>query len=73
MSATSIGNHHLYGIMPTKELTGFPEGKKRIRMRRNSFLWVFVKTSESIRQFKVKEIDGKWTPGEEQAQNLVTL
>jgi hypothetical protein len=51
-----------YGIVDPLPLRGFPPGEAGIRMQHCSFVYVFVKTEDSVRWFAVKEVDGFWEP-----------
>lgn len=57
------GIHLVIGIpLVVKPLVLFPEGKKRIRMRNNDAVRVFVKTKDGITEYVIKECEGGWMP-----------
>ncbi len=47
-----------FGVFAFAGMRGFPDGRKRVRMRNNAFPMVFVKTATSIRQFVPRLQDG---------------
>jgi len=51
-----------FGTNPTPEtLSGFPEGKIRIRLRNNDVAWVFIRTDkETIRCIPRQSSPGHW-------------
>jgi hypothetical protein len=61
----------VFGLVKPKRLRGFPKGRKRIRMRNNDFVYVFVRPKEGgIRKFLVEERNGEWWAVHEQGANI---
>jgi len=60
----------IFGSGSALPLSGFPEGKARIRVRPNAFARVFIRNKQGITEFIPVEKDGKWIPGYQQGQNL---
>ena len=68
-ASIKIGKLLVFGITEIKPLSGFPEGRVKIKMRHNNAATAHIKTDNGIRQFFVVEEDGKWTPGPELGAN----
>jgi len=67
--ALIYGNTGTWGMQEIKPLRGFPKGRVKIVMRQDDFVTAFVKTSDSIRKFYVKEVDGFFEPFSEVIAN----
>ena len=48
---------------------GWPEGRKRYKVRNNAFAVVCVKTANGFEAWVPYEIDGQWVPGLKLAEN----
>lgn len=57
-----IGAVGIFGVHDKKPLRRFPEGRVKIVMRNDDFMIAFVKASNGIRKFYVKEVDGFYEP-----------
>lgn len=64
-----LGRKIVFGVCELKPLRGFPEGKKRIRMRTNKVVKVFVRSGGVTSQFAVEQCDGYWQPACKLGQN----
>jgi predicted RNA-binding protein with PIN domain len=62
-------NAAIWGFNDPKPLKDFPAGRVKLRMRNDDFLTAFVKTSDGIRQFIVKDAGDFWVPAFEVAAN----
>jgi len=69
MASIKIGKLLVFGITEIKPLSGFPEGRIKIKVRHNEFVRIYVKTNNGIRLFCVKEENGKWLPDAEVGRN----
>jgi hypothetical protein len=58
-----------FGSVIPLPLRGFPEGKLEMRIRLDDFVKVRVGTTDGIREFVVKEVDGFWEPWIETEKN----
>jgi len=68
----TAGNEFLFGIQDCRlPLAGFPEGRKRIRIRAGEFITVAVRPPEGgVRVFYVDEKRGKWYRSVEIGRNV---
>ena len=65
-----VGISLVLGVVPVEPLKGFPEGKRRIRMRAGKFVLVYVRPpSGGIREFAISDVGGYWTPAIELGAN----
>lgn len=72
MGTTTIRHRMIFGVHPKMPLKGFPDGKKRLRMRGEQWAQVFVRPPEGgIRAFYIKEHDGHWIPAIESGSNSI--
>lgn len=69
MNNIKILNNTVFGVARQLPLASFPKGRKRIRMRNDDFVQVFVKNETGIRRFIVKELNGVWVPACEIGSN----
>lgn len=60
---------HVYGVVPELPLSGFPEGRIKIRMRPNNFARAHVFSKTGVREFFVRIVDGTWQPSVEIGSN----
>lgn len=58
-----------FGVREPLPLRNFPPGRVRLRMRNRELMQAFVKTSDGIMEFIVKEQDGFWEPFAERNRN----
>ena len=59
--AKIIGITYMFGVH--KELppiVNAPKGKMRVRMRNDDFVKVFIKNENSIREFRIRCVDGEF-------------
>jgi hypothetical protein len=66
----TVGTIIAYGLKPPLPMRGFPAGRVRIRARNDEFVLVRVRTTEGIREYYVREVDGFWEPAFEKGFNL---
>jgi hypothetical protein len=60
-----------WGVQKPKRLRGFPKGRKRIRMRNQDYVRVYVRPAKGgIREFRVEERNGEWWAVHEQGANI---
>ena len=70
MAAISYGINVPFGSgIEVPELSGFPEGRVRIRMRNDDFVKIRIKTDDGIKEFIPRESSGKWVPFAETGSN----
>lgn len=67
--AVTVFGEIVFGDSNPKPLKGWPEGKIRLRIRSDDAVKAFVRTSDSIRWFYVKEENGYWVPSYEIGSN----
>jgi hypothetical protein len=60
----------IFGIREPLKLSGFPDGRIRLRMRSCEFARARVKTKDGIVEFYVSEKDGCWVPCIERGRNF---
>jgi len=58
-----------FGLVEILPLSGFPQGKVKIKMRDDNFVKIFVKSENEIQAFYPEEKDGVWIPSYKIEQN----
>ena len=69
MAILLVGDKVPFGLVPILPLVGFPEGKTRIRIRKNDFVRIYVKTKNGVECFCPAEENGAWIPKYKQSEN----
>ena len=64
------GHDVAFSLAKPLPLSGFPEGKIRLRIRPDEYVLARVKTEDGIREFYVEEKGGFWVPFKEVGRNM---
>lgn len=64
-----VGIRVVWGVRGPKPIIGAPAGKQRLRMRGREPAKLFIKTSDGIRCFHIKDEGDHWSPFSEIGRN----
>lgn len=63
---------YVFGVCQPLPLRGFPQGRIRLRLRKDSFAKAFVKSPTGIRRFLIGQRGAFWVPMYEQGAKVRT-
>jgi hypothetical protein len=72
MTIITTKQNIIFGVKTLLPLSGFPEGKVKIKMTNNDFAWAYVKTTTGIFKYAIEEKNGCWMPSFSPACNFRT-